>query len=105
MNTEKKPASVSWVLHDAEFNGWRETRDERNRPKGPDLCQPRATPWESDSKGTPSPKRGGPKRIANHPTTNNTAPLGLPTFFCKPLHGALPQADIGLARWAGNPSP
>jgi len=90
MNTEKKSASVSWVPHDAEFKGRREARDERNRPKGPDLCQPRATPWESDSKGTPSPN--GAALNESRTIQQQIAPSrwGYHTF-CKPFPGALPR--------------
>ena len=65
------------------------------RPKGPVLCQPGATPQELDNGEQPSPNGAALLCFAD---------LGPPLLglFGMLLFepGALPRADIGLARWA-----
>ena len=76
----------------------------RFRPKGAAPCQPRATPWVTVWKRTPSPER------ATRPQSNNQsiAPSGLPKIRWVPRPRALPWAGILLPRWGedkGSPSP
>ena len=66
------------------------------RPNGPTLCQPRPTAWETES-----PQKQSPNGAALRAAKDVIGPPLWGSRIDNAQPGALPWADIGLARWAG----